>query len=400
MIWGTGYELIRVLNQELFSYLDSKNLEIFFEAKVEELILDSHHSKIIGCRGIHLDINESFVVESPIVVVGSGGITGNIDLIRKYWGYQPSYVPKIILNGSHLEADGELHFELEKKGAILHKLYRQWNYAAGVHHPKPEFQGQGLSLVPVKSALWVNAFGERIGNPPLVSAFDTLYLVREIVKQPGAYSWHIMNYKIALKELAVSGSEFNDGIRDKKILQFLSTVLFGNKKLVSTLLENCIDFVYANSLEELVKKMNELQEEFKTDFSTLEKTIRTYDSMIERGVKFFNDDQLRRIQHLRSYRGDRIRICKNQKILDKNALPLIAIRLHILTRKTLGGVVTNLHSRVLKKDNKEILGLYAVGETAGFGGGGIHGIRALEGTFLGSCIFTGRIAGQNIVQSL
>lgn len=400
MIWGTGYELIRVLNQRLFSYFDSKNLQIFFEAKVEELILDSSNSKIVACRGIHLNTNEFFEIESQIVVVASGGITGNLDLVRKYWGYQSSNIPKILLNGSHLEADGQLHFELEKRGAILHKLYRQWNYAAGVHHPKGEFEGQGLSLVPVKSGLWINAFGERIGNPPLVSAYDTLYLVREIVRQPGAYSWHIMNYKIALKELAVSGAEFNEGIRDKKILQFLSTILFGNKKLVHTLLNHCIDFVSANSLQELVKKMNELQDEFQTDYSVLEKTIKSYDSMIERGKKFFNDDQLRRIQHLRNYRGDRIRICKYQKILDKNSYPLIAIRLHILTRKTLGGVVTNLKSRVLNKNLQEISGLYAVGETAGFGGGGIHGIRALEGTFLGSCIYTGRIAGQDIIKNL
>lgn len=401
MVWGTGYELIRILTEELFSFADSKKIEIFFESKVEDILLDSEQKKVIGCKGIFFNTKENFEIESPIVVIGSGGITGNIELIKKNWGYgKNSNIPKIILNGSHLEADGELHFVLEKKGAILNKLYRQWNYAAGVHHPKPKFSGEGLSLVPVKSGLWVNAYGERIGNPPLISGFDTLYLVREIVKQPGGYSWHIMNYKIALKELAVSGSEFNEGIRDKKLFQFLSTILFGNKKLIHTLLEHCIDFISGNSLQELVKKMNELQEEYKTDYSLLEKTIQNYDSMIERGVKFFNDDQLRRIMHLRNYRGDRIRICKYQKILDKKAFPLIAIRLHILTRKTLGGIVTNLKSEVLNKNHQPISGLYAVGETAGFGGGGIHGIRALEGTFLGSCIFTGRIAGQNIINNL
>lgn len=254
--------------------------------------------------------------------------------------------------------------------------------------------------MPAKSALWVNAYGERIGNPPLVSAYDTLYLVREIVKQPGAYSWHIMNYKIALKELAVSGAEFNEGIRDKKIIEFLLTILFGNKKLVHTLMNSCIDFITANSLEELVKKMNELQDEYKTDYQTLKDTILRYDSMIQRGKKFFNDDQLRRIMHLRQYRGDRIRTLKFQRILDKSAFPLIAIRLHILTRKTLGGVITNLKSQVMNNQNQPIEGLYAVGETAGFGGGGIHGYRALEGTFLASCIFTGRIAAKDILQKI
>ncbi|MFN3603607.1 MAG: FAD-dependent oxidoreductase [Leptonema sp. (in: bacteria)] len=399
MVWGTGYELMKVLTNELFGFLDSNSLQIFFETKIETIFLDSSQTKVMGCGGIHLNTKENFEIQTPIIVVASGGITGNLDLVRKNWGYN-SEIPKILLNGSQLESDGELHFELEKKGALLHKIYRQWNYAAGVHHPKAKFPEEGLSLVPVKSGLWVNVFGERIGNPPLVSGFDTLYLVREILKQAGGYSWHIMNYKIAKKELAVSGSEFNEAIRDKKLLQFLSILLFGNKKLLNTLMNHCIDFVTANSLEELVKKMNELQTDYKTEYSILQRTIQNYDSMIERGYKFLNDDQLRRIMHLRNYRGDKIRTCKFQRILDKNAFPLIAIRLHILTRKTLGGILTNLQSRVLNKNFKEISGLYAVGETAGFGGGGIHGIRSLEGTFLGSCIFTGRIAGQDIIKNL
>ena len=402
MIWGTGYELIRVLLQHLEKY--EQFIEVLFRSKVDDIWIDSNLKKVTGCSGIHLDTNEPFEVHSNIVVVSAGGITGNPELVKKYWGYQhhskESKIPKILLNGSILEADGSLHFVLEKKGIPLHKLHRQWNYAAGVHHPNPKFNGEGLSLVPAKSALWVNAYGERIGNPPLVSAYDTLYLVREIVKQPGAYSWHIMNYKIALKELAVSGAEFNEGIRDKKIIEFLLTILFGNKKLIHTLMNSCIDFITANSLEELVKKMNELHDEYKTDYQTLKDTILRYDSMIQRGKKFFNDDQLRRIMHLRQYRGDRIRTLKFQRILDKSAFPLIAIRLHILTRKTLGGVITNLKSQVMNNQNQPIEGLYAVGETAGFGGGGIHGYRALEGTFLASCIFTGRIAAKDILQKI
>jgi predicted oxidoreductase len=165
-------------------------------------------------------------------------------------------------------------------------------------------------------------------------------------------------------------------------------------------MDSCIDFITGNSLEELVKKMNELQDEYKTDYNTLKNTIEKYDSMIDRGIKYFNDEQLRRIMHLRQYRGDRVRTCKFQKILDKKAFPLIAIRLHILTRKTLGGLVTNLKSQVLNKNEEVIEGLYAVGEAAGFGGGGIHGYRALEGTFLGSCIFTGRIAAKDILQKI
>ncbi len=397
MVWGTGWELIRVLVSHLEQH---KNIELMFDTKIEDIWLDSHLKKVKGCEGIHLPTNKKIQIESEVIILSSGGITGNIELIKKYWGYKNGNIPEIILNGSHPEADGSIHTIMEKKGIPLHRLDRQWNYAAGVHHPNPEFSGEGLSLVPVKSGLWVNAYGERIGNPPLISAYDTLYLVREIVKQPGSYSWHILNYKIALKELAVSGAEFNDSIREKKLINFLLTLLLGNKKLIHTLMDKCIDFVVANSLEELVDKMNQLQQTYKTDINTLKNTIYKYDSMIDRGKKYHNDDQLRRIQHLRQYRGDRIRICKFQKIMDKKAFPLIAIRLHILTRKTLGGIVTNLNSQVLNKDGEVIQGLYAVGETAGFGGGGIHGYRALEGTFLGTCIYTGRIAGQHISKTL
>lgn len=399
MVWGTGYELARVLIHHLKQY-EGKNLEFLYEAKVEDIWIDTTVNKVSGCSG-KFQNEEPFEVQCNNIVVAAGGIMGNLNLVKEHWGYKyhspEAKIPKILLNGSHLEADGFLHGVLKQKGIAIHKLYRHWNYAAGVHHPNPKFEGEGLSLVPVKSALWVNALGERFGNPPLVSAYDTLYLVREIVKQPGAYSWHIMNYKIALKELAVSGSEFNDGIREKNLIKFLSTLILGNKKLIHTLMNSCIDFIYANSLEELVSKINELQTDYKMDYKTLKQTIERYDSMIDRGIKYFNDDQLRRIMHLRQYRGDRLRVCKFQKILDKKAFPLIAIRLHILTRKTLGGIVTNLNSLVLNSKFQEIQGLYAVGETAGFGGGGIHGYRALEGTFLGSCVFTGRIAAKHIL---
>jgi hypothetical protein len=211
-----------------------------------------------------------------------------------------------------------------------------------------------------------------------------------------------MNQKIAMKELAVSGSEFNDSIRNKNMLAFLKTLLFGNRKLVTSLTENCIDFVTANSIEELAKKMNSLTGNNNVEISVLQNSILSYDQIIDRGKKFFNDEQLRRIVHLRQYRGDKIRTCKYQKIFDKKALPLIAVREFILTRKSLGGIQTNLDSQVLTKpkdgSQQVINGLYAVGEAAGFGGGGIHGIRALEGTFLGSCILTGRIAAEKIAK--
>ncbi len=393
MVWGTGFHLMHVLIQYLSKF---DNCKILAPAFVKEILIEDKTVK--GVRGT-FENNENFQIEAPFVVIASGGILGNLELVQKHWGYEGN-IPNVILNGAMPESDGYLHFHLKEKGAILHKLYRHWNYAAGVHHPSPRFSQHGLSLVPVKSGLWVNSKGERFGNPPLISAYDTLYLVREILKQEGGFSWHILNYKIAVKELAVSGAEFNEGIRDRNILKFLSVLIYGNKKLVNTLMNSCIDFISANSLEELIDKINELQKPYKMDFQVLKETIEDYDIMIERGKKFYNDDQLRRIMHLRQYRGDRIRISRNQKIFDKNSFPLIAIRLHILTRKTLGGIVTNLNSQVIDENQKPIEGLYAVGECAGFGGGGIHGIRSLEGTFLGTGIFTARKSASDILKKL
>ncbi|MCP4106001.1 MAG: FAD-binding protein [Desulfobacteraceae bacterium] len=231
---------------------------------------------------------------------------------------------------------------------------------------------------------------------PLIGYTDTRYIVEQICRQPGKYSWQVLNWKIALKELAVSGSDYMTAFRYKKKLRIVMDTLFGNKELVQRLTSESKDFVTAGSVPELVRKMNETDNEYKVDPNLLESEIKAYDDRIDRGPRYFNDDQLRRIADFRTYRGDRIRTCKFQKINDPKAMPLIAIREFILSRKSLGGVQTDLESRVLNKQGEPIPGLYAVGETAGFGGGGIHGLGSLEGTFLGSCVLTGRIAAKSI----
>jgi predicted oxidoreductase len=254
----------------------------------------------------------------------------------------------------------------------------------------------GLSLVPPRSALWLNWRGMRIGPQPLVSGFDTRRLVTDICAQERQYSWQLMNMKIALKELAISGAEHNPSIREKRKLSFLRDILFGNRWLVNEMITNCRDFVTAPSLPELVGKMNALQGDASVDLKTVQDVVGQYDATIARGKKLMNDEQLRRIAYLRNYRGDRIRLCKFQPINDAKALPLIAVREFIISRKSLGGIQTDLQSRVLDAAGQPIPGLYAVGEAAGFGGGGIHGLRALEGTFLGGCILSGRIAAAAI----
>src|SRR5262249_41170729 len=221
---------------------------------------------------------------------------------------------------------------------------------------------------------------------------DTRRLGTEICARERKYSGQVMNMKIALKELAISGAEHNPSIRDKRKLGFLRDILFGNRWLVNEMITNCRDFVTAGSLPELVEKMNALQGDRSVELETVQEAVGQYDATIARGEKLMNDEQLRRIAALRKYRGDRIRLCKFQPIDDAKALPLIAVREFIISRKSLGGIKTDLQSRVLDASGRPIPGLYAVGEVAGFGGGGVHGLRALEGTFLGGCILSGRIA--------
>jgi predicted oxidoreductase len=274
----------------------------------------------------------------------------------------------------------------------------QWHYPAGVHKPGNRRPNDGISLVPPRSALWMNAKGERIGPTPLVSYTDTRFLVEQICKQPGQYSWQILNRTIALKELGVSGCDYMTAFRHKKKLLLAKHLLFGNKDLVDRLIAECPDdIVVADSIGELVDKMNERSLHGCTvDRKTLEDAIKEYDDQIDRGPGYYNDEQLRRITVYMNYRGDKVRTCNFQKILDPRAMPLIAIREFILSRKSLGGIQTDLQCRVLKPDGTPIEGLFAVGESAGFGGGGIHGLGSLEGTFLGGCVLTGRVAGRAI----
>jgi predicted oxidoreductase len=242
-----------------------------------------------------------------------------------------------------------------------------------------------------------------MGPVPLVTAFDTRYMVTRICQEEKKYSWQILNHKIAKKELAVSGSEYNDAIKNKNYIGFVLTLLMGNKKLINSLQSKTKDFITANSIDELVEKMNQCTGNKEVDADLLRKSIEEYDQNFERGKNIWNDEQIRRIQHTRQYRGDKIRTLKNQKINDKKAYPLIAIREQILSRKSLGGIRTNLNSQVLHKnavnqDSKAFENLYAIGEAAGFGGGGSHGKRALEGTFLATCIFTAQKATEHIIE--
>lgn len=395
--WGTGYEIVFRLLAALEAHKNRGALEILFEHEVSGF--EFVNGRATGVRGTSLLDGVTYAARAEHVVIASGGICGgDLSKVRANWYKDWGSPPKILLNGAHDFGDGLLHDRAAELGANVTHLDKQWHYAAGVHHPKKRRPHDGISLVPPRSALWMNAKGQRIGPAPLMGYTDTRYLVESIVKQPGQYSWQVLNWKIAIKELAVSGCDYMSAFRFKSKLKLLRHLLFGNKELVSRLIHECTDdFVVAETLPELVRKMNAKSlDGLEVDLAAMESAIREYDDQIDRGPAYHDDDQLRRLANFRSNRGDRIRLCKFQKILDPKARPLIAIREFILSRKSLGGIQTDLKCRVLKPDGATIPGLYAVGEAAGFGGGGIHGLGSLEGTFLGSCVLTGRAAAQAI----
>ncbi|MGE0288920.1 MAG: FAD-binding dehydrogenase [Bradyrhizobium sp.] len=392
--WGTGKGLAEALIAALRGHRNAGRLTSRFGCRVERLL--TRGGRIEGAAGVNEESGAPFELRAEQVVVAAGGINGDLDRVRQNWHRDWGRPPAELLNGSHRFADGRLHDAVVAAGGVTTHLDRMWNYAAGVHHPKPRKPNHGLSLVPPRSALWLNWRGERIGPQPLVSGFDTRRLVTDICAQERQYSWQLMNMKIALKELAVSGAEHNPSIREKNRPGFLRDILFGNRWLVNEMVSNCEDFVTAATLPELVGKMNALQGDQAVQLETVADAVAQYDATIARGPSLMNDEQLRRIAALRQYRGDRIRLCKFQPIMDAKALPLIAVREFIISRKSLGGIMTDLQSRVLDGAGRPIEGLYAVGEAAGFGGGGVHGLRALEGTFLGGCVLSGRIAAASI----
>jgi predicted oxidoreductase len=392
IVWGTGHELALRLIDRLQRHPRRADLDIRFGQRVDTLL--TTNGAITGCGGISEENQQAFELHAGSVIVAAGGFNGDIERVRRHWHRDWSSPPPVILNGSHRYADGRLHDAVSAAGGRLTRLDAMWNYAAGVHHPRPRKPGHGLSLVPPRSALWLDWRGRRIGPMPLVTGFDTRDLVAQVCAQEKQYSWQLMNRKIALRELAVSGAEFNPSIREKKKLAFLRDLLFGNKWLYDQMIGTCEDFVVGRDLPELVDKMNALQGDAAVSLDAIRMASESYDAQIDRGQTLHNDEQLRRIAYVRHWKGDRIRTCKFQKILDPKAGPLIAVREFIISRKSLGGIQTDLQSRVLDHAGQPIPGLYAAGEAAGFGGGGMHGLRALEGSFLGGCILTGRIAGQ------
>jgi hypothetical protein len=392
LTWGTGKALVDATWTAIKSHPTRNRLEVRFQTRVTGLLTEA--DAVTGCR-----VEPDLEVHAEDVVITAGGIGGNLDLIRREWPSELGDPPEEILMGSHYYADGEMHEEVKRIGGNITHISRMWNYADAVRHPKPRRPRHGLKLIPPRSGLVLDPTGKRYGPIPLIPTFDAYYALERMLEDPRGYYWMVCNWKIARRELDVSGAEHNPQIREKRLIRFLISVLLGKPTLVRYFVENCPDFVTARSLPELAQKMQAVTGDGALDPDRMESEVTHYDATIDRGKPLFNDDQLRRIQSLRNWRGDRLRTAPFQKIADPGAMPLIAIRMTVMARKSLGGIQTDLESRVLRPDGDPIPGLYAAGEAAGFGGGGMHGKRSLEGTFLGGCVFSGRNAARAIAQS-
>ncbi len=394
VLWGTGWELVEVIIEKLKPFIKSRKLTILHQHKVIAHSLEQE--QITGVEVLDESTQTEFNLMADNVVIACGGINGSTERVRQNWYKAWGKPPESLLNGANPISDGQLHDQVSLIGGKLNRLENMWNYAAGIDHPQAEFEGHGLSLIPCKSALWLDHTGKRIGPQPLVTGFDTNYLCEQVSKQEKPWTWQVLNWKIAAKELAVSGSMHNPSIRDKKFLSLLKEILFGNQRLIKQLAQESDDFICADSIADLVAKMNQHTDNSYISKAVLEKTLQDYDAGLSNGNALQNDDQVRRIHHARQWKPDKLRTCKPAPILSSGS-KLIAIKVQLISRKSLGGVETNLASQVLSQDGQVINNLYCVGEAAGFGGGGASGKRSLEGTFLSGCVLTARNAAHAIL---
>lgn len=405
VLWGTGWQLVETIIEKLQPFIKQQQLQIYYQHKVLSPLYESGTvtgivtGVVTGAHIINEQNNTEFSINAKQVVIACGGINGSAERVKQNW-YKPwGKAPESFLNGANPIADGLLHDQVEAIGGQLTHLDKMWNYAAGIPHPQAEFAGHGLSLIPCKSALWLDHQGKRIGPMPLVTGFDTNYLCEQVAKQEKPWTWQLLNWSIAANELAVSGSAHNPSIRNKKLFTFLKEILFGNHRLIKQLEQESEEFISADSIESLADKMNALTDQPYINAVEIKQLLADYDQQFSNKAALQNDDQIRRIQHARQWRPDRLRTSKPGPIAAKNRGKFIAIKLQLISRKSLGGLQTNLQSQVLNSQGEPITGLYCVGEAAGFGGGGANGFRALEGTFLSACILTARNAAAAILSS-
>lgn len=337
-------------------------------------------------------------------MIATGGIGGNHDLVRRFWPSRLGSAPGHMITGVPEYVDGSGIELSEAAGARLVNRDRMWHYTEGIQNWNSIWPNHGIRILPGPSSMWFDAEGNRLGAPCL-PGHDTLgtlkYLRTDPVAKKYDYSWFVLNQRILEKEFALSGSEQNPDLTNRDKAGVIKDRVFGTGAPgpVNDFLNRGADFVAATTVEELASKMNAIAPETVVDASKLHQQLLVRDSQIDNA--FSKDQQIQSIRNARKYIGDRLtRVVAPHKILDPAAGPLVAVKLHILTRKSLGGLQTDLSGRVLQQDGRVFEGLYAAGEASGFGGGGIHGYNALEGTFLGGCLFSGRQVGRAVVDAV
>lgn len=408
LTWGTGPGVVEIFANPVLEAEKFGLINFAFRHRVDELI--TQNGAVVGVRGKVLtdsdekrgisssrETKEDFEFYGEQVVVASGGIGHNFELMRKNWPTERlGTAPKRMIAGVPEYVDGRMLEISERAGARLVNSDRMWAYTEGIHNWNPIWPKHAIRILPGPSSMWFDALGNRFSSPNF-PGFDSLGTLRTILDTGFDYSWFVLTQKVIEKEFALSGSEQNPDMTERDLKLLLKTRLAaGAPGPVEAFKQHGVDFVVADSVAELVVGMNKLSRDGASiDEAHLLKQIQERDAELDN--KFSKDMQLMAIRNARLSRTDRlIRVAPPHKFLEPQNGPLIAVRLSILSRKTLGGIQTNLDSQVMGLDGSPVTGLYAVGEAAGFGGGGVHGFNALEGTFLGGCIFSGRAAGRAI----
>jgi len=406
--WGTGPGVVAPFVRRVNEGVERGLATAHFRHRVDELITEG--GAVVGVRGSVLapspaargeassrEVVGEFSFRAPTVLVASGGIGGNHDLVRAQWPERLGTPPTTMLSGVPAHVDGRMLGISERAGGRLINGDRMWHYVEGITNWDPVWPQHGIRILPGPSSMWFDATGKRL-PVPLFPGFDTLGTLEHLRATGHEHSWFVLTQRIIEKEFALSGSEQNPDLTGKDLGLLAKRVTPGAPGPVEAFKEHGVDFVVADTITELVAGMQALSPETAIDTQRVIAEVEARDREIEN--PFTKDLQITALRGARTYRGDKlIRVASPHRLLDPKAGPLIAVKLHVLTRKSLGGLETDLDSRVLGADGSPVPGLFAAGEAAGFGGGGVHGYRALEGTFLGGCIFSGRSAGRAMAKA-
>jgi uncharacterized protein len=407
--WGTGPGVVAPFEREVRAAADAGLVDFRFRHRVDELTVTG--GSVDGVRGSVLvpsavrrgqsssrEVAGEFELRAPAVIVTSGGIGGNHELVRKHWPGRMGEPPRRMLSGVPEHVDGRMLAIAQAAGAAVINPDRMWHYTEGITNWNPIWPLHGIRILPGPSSIWLDARGRQLPGP-LYPGFDTLGTLEHIMTTGFDYTWFVLTSKIIEREFALSGSDQNPDLTGKNIGLLAQRIKPGPPGPVAAFMRHGADFVVETSLPALVEGMNKLAGENLIDAAGLTTLVRAHDREVAN--PYTKDLQLTAIRGARRYLADRlVRVAKPHRFLDPAAGPLVAVRLHVLTRKTLGGLHTNLDAQVLDGAGQPVGGLYAAGEVAGFGGGGMHGYRSLEGTFLGGCLFSGRAAGRSAARAL